>query len=67
MLSFRIVWSRKKLFRVLAFSSSVYIVPLWSRSGTEDSELGEINVLRIDHQFLEERESDFSLFEIWSK
>ena len=47
-------------------SSSVYTIPLWSRGGTEDLQLGEIHVLRIDHQFLEERESDFSLFEILS-
>ena len=40
----------------------MYTIPLWSRGETEDLELGEINVLRIDHQFLEERESDFSLF-----
>ena len=43
-----------------------FTIPLWSRGGTEDLELGEINVLRIDHQFLDERESDFSLFEILS-
>ena len=42
-------------------------IPFWSRSGTEDLELGEINVLRMNYQFLEERESDFSLFEILSK
>ena len=52
MLSGRIVWSRKKLFRILTFSSSsVYTIPLRSRGGTEDLELGEINVLRIDHNF----------------
>ena len=63
----RIVWSQKKLFRILTLSSSsVYTIPLWSRGGTEDLELGEIKFLRIDHQFLEERESDFSLFEILS-
>ena len=67
MLSGRIVWSRKKLFRILTCSSSsLYTIPLWSRGGTEDLELGEINVLRVDHQFLEESESDFSLFEILS-
>ena len=31
------------------------------KRGTEDLELGEINVLRIDHQFLEERESQTSV------
>ena len=47
----------------------MYTVLLWLKGGTEDLEFKYINGLRIDHQFLEEREreSDFSLFEVLSK
>ena len=58
------VWSLKKSFKIFAFStSSEYTRPFFSCGGIVEVELGEMNVFKTVHYCLDDRVSDFNLFE----